>query len=267
MGSGAWQANVGTWYFAAETVGQLNEKRLNVYLTDGGHIENLGIYELLRRRCKVILAVDAETDPDMTFPALVNLEVMARIDLGVRIELPWQALQASAIGVTGSALYGPAGAPGSHGPHAAIGTIRYGEKETGVLIYIKASLSGDENDYVLDYKRRNPTFPHESIVDQFFNEEQFEAYRALGFHATRGLLTGADDFSKPKAPSAGLEVGGQGGADTAQPAARQDHRDHGAYQLGSLPCCSRRLLRAHEEADPQVRDDNSARRSSTNAAG
>ena len=198
-----WQANVGTWYFAAETVGQLNEKRLNVYLTDGGHIENLGVYELLRRRCKVILAVDAETDPDMTFPALVNLEVMARIDLGVRIELPWQALQASAIGVTGSALYGPAGAPGSHGPHAAIGTIRYSEKETGVLIYIKASLSGDENDYVLDYKRRNPTFPHEFVVDQFFNEEQFEAYRALGFHATRGLLTGADDFSKPKAPSPG----------------------------------------------------------------
>ena len=68
---------------------------------------------------------------------------------------------------------------------------------TGILIYIKASLSGDENDYVLDYKRRNPTFPHESTVDQFFSEEQFEAYRALGFHAARGLLTGADDFAKP----------------------------------------------------------------------
>ena len=94
-------------------------------------------------------------------------------------------------------LYGPKGAPGTHGPHAAIGTIRYGDEETGILIYIKASLSGDENDYVLDYKRRNPTFPHESTVDQFFSEEQFEAYRALGFHAARGLLTGADDFAKP----------------------------------------------------------------------
>ena len=104
-------ANVGTWYFAAETLGLINEKRLNVYLTDGGHIENLGIYELLRRRCKVILAVDAEADPDMTFPSLVNLEVMARIDLGVRIELPWQALQTSGVGVTSSALYGPKGRP------------------------------------------------------------------------------------------------------------------------------------------------------------
>jgi hypothetical protein len=201
-----WVANVGTWYFASETLGLINEKRLNVYLTDGGHIENLGIYELLRRRCKVILAIDAEADPDMTFPSLVNLQVMARIDLGVRIDLPWQALQASGVGVTSSALYGPKGAPGKKGPHAAIGTISYGDNQNGVLIYIKASLSGDENDYVLDYKRRNPTFPHETTVDQFFNEEQFEAYRALGFHAARGLLTGADAFAKPSSLSAGWKA-------------------------------------------------------------
>jgi hypothetical protein len=195
-----WRANVGTWYFAAETAGQLNEKRLNVYLTDGGHIENLGVYELLRRRCKVIVAVDAEADPNMTFPSFVNLEVLARIDLGVRMDLPWQALQKSALGVTGDTLYGPNGPPGSRGPHAAIGIIRYSNDETGVLIYLKSSLSGDENDYVLDYKRRNPTFPHETTVDQFFNEEQFEAYRALGFHVARGLFTGADDFAKHSSP-------------------------------------------------------------------
>ena len=118
-----------------------------------------------------------------------------------------------------SALYGPKGAPGANGPHAAIGTIRYGDDETGILIYIKASLSGDENDYVLDYKRRNPTFPHESTVDQFFNEEQFEAYRALGFHAARGLLTGADDFAKPSPRPARLESRCQVGAGAAQRAA------------------------------------------------
>jgi hypothetical protein len=77
--------------------------------------------------------------------------------------------------------------------------IHYGAGETGVLIYIKSSLTGDENDYILDYKRRNSSFPHETTVDQFFNEEQFEVYRALGFHATRSLLTGADDFAKPAA--------------------------------------------------------------------
>jgi hypothetical protein len=187
-------SNLGTWYFAWETFGMLNEKRLNVYLTDGGHIENLGIYELLRRRCKVIVAVDAEADQEMSFPSFVKLQVLARIDMGILIDLPWPPLQGAALKVTDKVLHGPKGWPGSNGPHAAIGRIDYGEGESGVLIYIKASMSGDESDYLIDYKRRNPTFPHETTIDQFFSEEQFEVYRALGFHASRNLFTGADNF-------------------------------------------------------------------------
>jgi hypothetical protein len=57
-------------------------------------------------------------------------------------------------------------------------------------------MSGDESDYILDYKRRNSTFPHETTLDQFFNEEQFEVYRALGFHVARNLLTGSDVFHR-----------------------------------------------------------------------
>jgi hypothetical protein len=143
----------------------------------------------------VILAVDAEADPDMTFPSLVSLQVMARIDLGVWIDLPWQRLQQAALEVTSSKLYGADALPGPNGPHAAIGIVKYSDSETGVLIYLKSSLSGDENDYVLDYRRRNPSFPHETTLDQFFSEEQFEAYRALGFHAARNLLSGDDDFA------------------------------------------------------------------------
>src|SRR5205085_9965138 len=107
---------------------------------------------------------------------------------------------------TDKLLHGPKGWPGSNGPHAAIGRIDYGEGESGVLIYIKASMSGDESDYLIDYKRRNPTFPHETTIDQFFSEEQFEVYRALGFHAARGLLTGADDFAKLSSPPPGWQV-------------------------------------------------------------
>jgi predicted acylesterase/phospholipase RssA len=203
-------ANIGTWYFALETAGKLDETTLNVYLTDGGHIENLGVYELLQRRCRVIFAVDAEADPGMTFSALAHLELIARIDLGVRIDLPWQALQKSALGVTGTALYGPGGPPGAKGPHAAIGLIRYddddNDDDVGILIYVKSSLSGDESDYLLDYKRRNDTFPHETTVDQFFKEEQFEVYRALGFHAVRRLLTGEDDFARPDDPPNGFDA-------------------------------------------------------------
>ena len=79
------------------------------------------------------------------------------------------------------------------GPHAAIGTIDYGEGRIGTIFYLKASLSGDENDYIRDYARRYPLFPHETTGDQFFSEEQFEVYRALGFHIAHGVFSGRDD--------------------------------------------------------------------------
>ena len=73
------------------------------------------------------------------------------------------------------------------------------EKE-GLLVYIKAAVTGDEPSYVLDYERRYPSFPHESTGDQFFSEEQFEAYRALGFHAAR------DAFRRYDGTPQGLEL-------------------------------------------------------------
>jgi patatin-like phospholipase len=77
------------YYFVAEMFGLLSEKYKSIYLTDGGHIENLGIYELLRRRCRVIIAVDAEADPQMGFGSFNILERYALIDMGIRIDLPW----------------------------------------------------------------------------------------------------------------------------------------------------------------------------------
>jgi hypothetical protein len=65
-------------------------------------------------------------------------------------------------------------------------------REKGVLIYIKASLSGDENDYVMTYKAHNPAFPHETTAEQLFSEEQFEAYRALGEHIALRFVDGRD---------------------------------------------------------------------------
>ncbi|MDL2408668.1 hypothetical protein PY650_24095 [Rhizobium calliandrae] len=198
-----WWSNFGTWYFANETAGRLDEKKLNVYLTDGGHIENLGIFELLRRRCKVILAIDAEADPSMTFESFVKLQVMARIDLGIRIDLPWQDIQKKTLEVASEMASNAGALTRSRGPHAAVGIIEYGEDEKGILLYVKSSLTGDENDYIMDYKRRNPTFPHETTLDQFFSEEQFEVYRALGFHAVQHFLSGTDEFAQPSALPAG----------------------------------------------------------------
>ncbi len=186
------------FYFLAELAGRLKENRSMIYLTDGGHIENLGVYELLRRRCKLIVAVDAEADRDMNFSSLITLQRYARIDFGCRIELDWSRIrqQSLAIQKGNSAPSGTKGVESSpavkasDGPHCAIGQIFYEGGGRGILFYVKSSLSGDENDYIRDYNRRNYDFPHETTGDQNFSEEQFEVYRALGFHALHGAVSG-----------------------------------------------------------------------------
>ncbi|MCS3729308.1 patatin-like phospholipase family protein [Bradyrhizobium betae] len=185
-------------YFWSEISGRLYENSDSVYLTDGGHIENLGVYELLRRRCKVIIAVDAEADAPMNFGSLMRLQRYARIDLGVRIDLPWTPIREStrALMARNADKAGDPGAADEHDEaararvHVAIGTIDYGGDDQGYLVYVKSSLNGDENDYIRDYARRNDRFPHETTGDQFFSEEQFEVYRALGFHMAHGFLSG-----------------------------------------------------------------------------
>jgi hypothetical protein len=134
----------------------------------------------------------------MNFGSLMTLQRYARIDLGVRINLPWQpirdrtrALMArNADRKTELTAQDKADDASQDHVHVAIGVIDYGAEQNGYLIYIKSSLTGDENDYICDFARRNDTFPHEATGDQFFSEEQFEVYRALGFHMTHGFLNG-----------------------------------------------------------------------------
>ncbi|MBI2719944.1 MAG: patatin-like phospholipase family protein [Rhizobiales bacterium] len=178
-------------YVLAEMFSKLDEKHQLVYLTDGGHIENLGVYELLRRRCKFIIAVDAEADPEIACPSLVKVQRYARIDLGVRIDIPWQELRRTAREARQDPL------ARAEGMHCAIGTIDYANRGRGLLLYVKSSLSGDENDYTRNYAVRSPSFPHETTADQLFSEEQFEVYRALGFHAVHSLATSREKVQAP----------------------------------------------------------------------
>lgn len=137
----------------------------------------------------------------MTFRSLVALQRYARIDLGILISLPWAEIRdgthAASEEIARSGGLPPTAAP--HGPHCAIGEISYPEDQRGILLYVKASITGDENDYIVDYKRRFPSYPHESTADQLFSEEQFEVYRALGFHAVNELFSGSDHVGmRPK---------------------------------------------------------------------
>jgi len=155
--------------FVREMTMRLDESHKWVNLSDGGHIENLATIELLRRRCKVIVIGDGEQDDRHSFGGLATLIRTARLDLGIRIELGLDPLRLD---------------PNRHcKAHGAIGRITYpGERECGYLLYLKSSCTGDEDDVIGEYRRRNEAFPHESTADQFFDEGQFEAYRALGQH-------------------------------------------------------------------------------------
>ena len=167
----------GPWFLLREALQLMNAKSAFVNISDGGHLENLAIYELLRRRCRLVIAVDAECDLAMNCPSLATVIRYAQIDLGIEIDIPLAPLQLKSDGLVAD--------------HWTVGTIDYGGGESGILLYIKSSLTGDEPPYVSDYRRRYPTFPHESTSDQFFNEAQFESYRALGFHSMNKALAAA----------------------------------------------------------------------------
>ncbi len=159
-----------------ELLGQTNETRKWVHISDGGHFENLGVYELVRRRCRYIVCTDAGTDPSAADDNLANMIRLCRIDFGVRIEIDTFPL----------AEQGP---DGLSRWHCAVGKIRYddvnGGELPGIFVYLRTSMTGDEPPDVQEYAAKNPDFPRQSTLDQFFNESQFESYRALGFHVAR----------------------------------------------------------------------------------
>ncbi|MDF1791221.1 MAG: hypothetical protein P1U88_04880 [Thalassobaculaceae bacterium] len=172
-----------------ETLGLTTGSNPYVYLSDGGHFENLGIYEMVRRRCRFILAIDAGRDPDFTFEDLGNAVRKTFIDLGVRITLP--GLDALRNHPTAQDL----AVDGRDIPYYAIGTIDYRaadgpDCENGVLLYVKPAIHGTDSEGagVRSYAAANPTFPHQSTSDQWFDESQFESYRSLGLDIMNDIL-------------------------------------------------------------------------------
>jgi hypothetical protein len=152
----------------------MSEKQKWINLSDGGHIENMAVYELLRRRCKFIICVDGESDPTFTFQGLMTLVRHAQIDFGVRIAPKLDELR-------------PDPKTGYSKSHFHLCRIFYPEG-VGLLLYIKLSVTGNESELIKRYRINNPDFPHQTTLDQFFDQEQFEAYRQLGVHATEGLF-------------------------------------------------------------------------------
>ena len=168
--------------FWQEAMGFTTDKEPFVYLSDGGHFENLGLYEMVRRRCHIIVLSDAGADPTCTLEDLGNAIRKIYIDLGVEIDFERIDVRAR-----------EAGAP-KQGIYCAIGKIRYPDKDAkeGKLIYIKPGLYEDAPADVKAYAAANAKFPHDVTLDQWFTESQFESYRALGEHAIK-MMTGLRD--------------------------------------------------------------------------
>lgn len=170
-----------------ELFGLTSDEGKYIYLSDGGHFENLGIYELVRRRCRFILACDAEEDHSFGFGGLGNAIEKCRADLGVDIEIDVEPIRRR-------------NEQGHTQWHCAIGKIRYScvdeNQPDGILVYLKSSLTGDEPSDVLRYAAENAGFPHQSTGDQWFDESQFESYRELGCHIAKDVFGAVDSLDK-----------------------------------------------------------------------
>jgi hypothetical protein len=156
-----------------EALGNTDDSYKWIELSDGGHFENLGLYEMVLRRCRRIIVVDADADSEFQFEDLGNAVRKIEIDLGIPITFPDF----------------PHGLPMKRGAepvnvYCIRGVIQYNcvdySESNGELLFIKPVLNGSEPPDIRAYAASHQHFPHEATSNQFFNEAQFESYRHLG---------------------------------------------------------------------------------------
>jgi len=196
-------------YFAREIFAIHPSTSRLLLCTDGGHYDNLGLMELLRRRCKVIYCIDASGASQPLADALAGAITLAREELGVEITLTNQVLNL----VPGGRHQLEPASPLTNlntrlsKSQVAIGLITYPEvarrresqgraprsgkepssypEEHGQLIFAQAVLTPDLPYQLLDFPQNDSAFPHDSTGDQFFNAGQFDAYQTLGYFLGR----------------------------------------------------------------------------------
>ena len=187
-----WRASgpvYGVYFLALEAMGKTTDDRNFINLSDGGHFENLGLYEMVLRRCGRIVVVDGSCDPEYGFEDLANAIRKIRIDMGISITIDLNPIRTKV-------------------DHFTVGWIDYNSVDgvlgeapipDGKLIYMKAVLTNADltsnpsellPSDVRQYAEANPPFPHQSTSDQFFDESQFESYRRLGLHTAERLFAG-----------------------------------------------------------------------------
>ncbi|MGU3539364.1 patatin-like phospholipase family protein [Methylobacterium sp. A54F] len=164
----------------SELTGRSRDDGDFVYLSDGGHFDNLGLYEMLRRRCDLIVAVDAGQDADYGYEDLGRALQFAAIDLGIAVTFaPPIKAKEKALAQIGALAW--ISYPARDGLPAA----------EGRLVFLKPYLPDDLPITIAAGKVRREAFPHEPTLNQFFTESDFENYRGLGETLTEALFTAA----------------------------------------------------------------------------
>ncbi len=190
---GAWLGNPGpagarTWReegpssaagsLVKEAFGLTNDASAYVYLSDGGHFENLGLYEMVMRRCRRIVVLDSGCDPNFIYEDLGNALRKIRIDMGIPVDFADDFLEPLR----------------SRRKRCALATIRYSSVDSthkdGLLIYIKPMMLGNEPPDVATYQASHNEFPHQSTANQWYDESQTESYRMLGLHTIQEICAG-----------------------------------------------------------------------------
>lgn len=171
---------LGLTYLVNDLVAKSDISNDYVCLSDGGHFDNMGLYELVRRRCNYIVLCDAEEDQQSVCEGLANAMRRCFIDFGVEIKLSVDCIL-NKDKETGYAQ-----------SHLVQGTIEYPcyrderggiKQQTGTIIYVKSALTNNTSVDIREYAKSNPEFPNQSTGDQFFDEAQFESYRKLGYNS------------------------------------------------------------------------------------
>ena len=161
-----------------EAFGRTNDEAIYVYLSDGGHFENLGLYEMVRRRCHYIIVSDASHDPGCKFQDLANAVQKIQVDLGIPIDLR-------------EVRVFPKVKRLKRGRYCAVGEIRYSAVDPGappgVLIYLKPARHKCDAIDLYYQGQSNKHFPHEPTANQWFSESQFESYRKLGLETVEAI--------------------------------------------------------------------------------
>lgn len=176
-------------YLFRELVGRNRLDSRFLYITDGGHYENLGLVELLRRGCGKIYCFDASGGKPAA--ALGDAIALARSELGVEVAINPTDIKLDEEGYAEDSC--------------AVGVIKYDGKVVGRLVYAPTVLTHKVPWDVRAYKEADPVFPHHSTGDQLYTDQRFEAYRALGEHAgeraRQAMRTGIADAADPVDPA------------------------------------------------------------------